>query len=104
MTEGETSVAAAPASETGWFASMFYGTITIAIVMIMLVGITTVVVAWEESKVEFVGDYHLRIHRSTWWGFFPDVQTYRAETGGWVREVSPGVEEKVSARPVILDY
>ena len=84
--------------------AFFEPVFSFALLVIIVVGLVTVAVKWEHSKVEFVGDDRLRITRTTWWGMLEDVSVYRAGGGGWVVERANGEESSVRALPIVLDH
>ncbi len=84
--------------------AFFESVFSFALLVVMIVGLVTVAVKWEYSKVEFVGDDRLRVTRTTWWGVVEEVSTYRAGVSGWVLERANGEEQFVRALPVVLNH
>lgn len=84
--------------------AFFESVFSLVLLMLMIVGLVTVAVKWEHSKVEFVGDDRIRITRTTWWGALEDVSVYRAGVSGWVLERANGEESSVRALPVVLNH
>ncbi|MBX3713159.1 MAG: hypothetical protein KF800_14455 [Lysobacter sp.] len=86
------------------FFVFFESVFSLVLIALIIIGLVTVSVKWEQSKVEFVGDDRVRITRSTWWGTSEEVSIYRAAERGWVVEGPDGQEALVRAMPVILNH
>lgn len=83
--------------------SFFESVFSFVLLIVLVVGIATVAIKWQRSKVEFLGNDRLRVTSGTWWGLVEDVSTYRAGQTGWVREGENGEEVSVRTQPIVLD-
>lgn len=84
--------------------AFFESAFSLALLAMIVIGLVTVAVKWEHSKVEFVGEDRIRITRTTWWGAVEDISLYRAGERGWVLEGADGQELSVRAMPVVLNH
>lgn len=83
--------------------SFFESVFSFVLLILLVVGIATVAIKWQRSKVEFLGEDRIRVTSATWWGMVEDVSTYRAGEKGWVREGENGEEVSVRTQPIVLD-